>query len=606
MGVTGVSFRMTNLILLRHRKKKRMTTANPWQDPARPIDERVEDLLTRMTLEEKAGLLFQTMVMITPDGQFNLDMGAFGGPTIRELTEKHITHFNLVGSAPAEKIAAWVNQLQELAASRRLGIPITLSTDPRHSFAENPGVHMATEAFSQWPESPGLAAIGAEDLVEEFADIARQEYLAVGLRAALHPVADLATEPRWARVNGTFGEDNALAAKLIAAYIRGFQGKTLDSQSVACMTKHFPGGGPQLDGEDPHFDYGREQVYPGHNFDYHLLPFEAAFAAGTAMIMPYYGMPIGTEHEPVGFAYNKGIITRLLRQNYAFDGVVCTDWGLLTDADLGGTIFPARAWGVEHLSLEQRASKILDAGVDQFGGEACPEVVIDLVNSGQIGEERLDTSVRRLLRDKFRLGLFENRRVDVAAAGHIAGNPAFRAAGELAQRKSIVLLKNAGILPLPLRPKIYVENIKPEVASQYGDVVDSPDQADFAILRLQAPYQPRNNIFLEAFFHAGDLDFKEPELSRILSIARSLPTIIDIYLDRPAVIPDIAAASAGLVANFGANAAAVLDIIFGRFKPTAKLPFELPSSMEAVRAQKPDLPHDSEDPLFHYGFGLTY
>ena len=583
-----------------------MTTANPYQDPARPIDERVEDLLTRMTLEEKAGLLFQTMVMITPDGQFNLDMGAFGGPTIRELTEKHITHFNLVGSAPAEKIAAWVNQLQELAASRRLGIPITLSTDPRHSFAENPGVHMATEAFSQWPESPGLAAIGAEDLVEEFADIARQEYLAVGLRAALHPVADLATEPRWARVNGTFGEDNALAAKLIAAYIRGFQGKTLDSQSVACMTKHFPGGGPQLDGEDPHFDYGREQVYPGHNFDYHLLPFEAAFAAGTAMIMPYYGMPIGTEHEPVGFAYNKGIITRLLRQNYAFDGVVCTDWGLLTDADLGGTIFPARAWGVEHLSLEQRASKILDAGVDQFGGEACPEVVIDLVNSGQIGEERLDTSVRRLLRDKFRLGLFENRRVDVAAAGHIAGNPAFRAAGELAQRKSIVLLKNAGILPLPLRPKIYVENIKPEVASQYGDVVDSPDQADFAILRLQAPYQPRNNIFLEAFFHAGDLDFKEPELSRILSIARSLPSIIDIYLDRPAVIPDIAAASAGLVANFGANAAAVLDIIFGRFKPTAKLPFELPSSMEAVRAQKPDLPHDSQDPLFDYGFGLTY
>ncbi len=583
-----------------------MTTANPYQDPARPIDERIEDLLSRMTLEEKAGLLFQTMVMIIPDGEFNLDMGAFGGPTIRELTEKHITHFNLVGSAPAEKIAAWVNQLQELAASKRLGIPITLSTDPRHSFAENPGVHMATEAFSQWPESTGLAAIGAEDLVEEFADIARQEYLAVGLRAALHPVADLATEPRWARVNGTFGEDNELAAKLTAAYIRGFQGKTLDSQSVACMTKHFPGGGPQLHGEDPHFDYGREQVYPGHNFDYHLLPFEAAFAAGTAMIMPYYGMPVDTEHEPVGFAYNKGIITGLLRQKYAFDGVVCTDWGLLTDADLGGTIFPARAWGVEHLSLEQRASKILDAGVDQFGGEACPEVVIDLVNSGQISEERLDTSVRRLLRDKFRLGLFENRRVDVAAAGHIAGNPAFRAAGELAQRKSIVLLKNAGILPLSLRPKIYVENIKPEVASQYGDVVYSPDQADFAILRLQAPYQPRNNIFLEVFFHAGDLDFKEPELSRILSIMRSLPTIIDIYLDRPAVIPQITEASAALLANFGANATAVLDIIFGRFKPTAKLPFELPSSMQAVRAQKPDLPHDSQDPLFDFGFGLTY
>ena len=110
------------------------------------------DLLRRMTLAEKAGMLFHTMVMITPDGDLNIDMGAFGGPSIRELTGKHITHFNLVGSASAEKIAAWTNQLQELAAGKRLGIPITFSTDPRHSFAMNPGAHMTTQAFSDWPE----------------------------------------------------------------------------------------------------------------------------------------------------------------------------------------------------------------------------------------------------------------------------------------------------------------------------------------------------------------------------------------------------------------------------------------------------------------------
>jgi len=328
----------------------------PYQDPQRPIEERVEDLLGRMTLEEKAGMMFQTMVMISPDGEFDLDMGAFGLASIREMTDKHMTHFNLVGSASAEKIAKWVNQLQKLAASKRLGIPITLSTDPRHNFAENPGVHMATRAFSQWPESPGLAAIGDETLVEEFADIARQEYIAVGLRSALHPVADLATEPRWARVNGTFGEDNQLAARLTAAYIRGFQGKELGPHSVACMTKHFPGGGPQLDGEDPHFDYGREQVYPGNHFDYHLLPFEAAFSAGTAMMMPYYGMPIGTDYEPVGFSFNHGIITGLLREQYGFDGVVCTDWGLLTDANLGGMIFPAR----ENVTDDEHIDEALD------------------------------------------------------------------------------------------------------------------------------------------------------------------------------------------------------------------------------------------------------
>lgn len=578
----------------------------PYQNASIPIAERVEDLLARMTLEEKVGLMFHTMVMVTPDGEFNVEVGAFGLATIREMTGKHMTHFNLVGTADADKIAAWVNQLQKLAASKRLGIPVTLSTDPRHSFADNPGVHMATGAFSQWPEPPGLAAIGDEKLVEEFADIARQEYLAVGLRSALHPMADLATEPRWARVNGTFGEDNSMAAKLTAAYIRGFQGAELGAESVACMTKHFPGGGPQKDGEDPHFEYGREQVYPGDNFGYHLLPFEAAFEAGTAMIMPYYGMPVDTEHEPVGFAFNKGIITGLLREKYGFDGVVCTDWGPLTDANVAGSHFPARAWGVEHLSLPERIVKSLQAGVDQFGGEACPEALVELVRDGQVSEARIDVSARRLLRDKFRLGLFENRYVNEAAAAHVAGNSAFRAAGELAQRKSIVLLKNDGVLPLSGRPKIYVENIKPEVASQYGEVVDDPAAADCAILRLQTPFEPRNKIFLEAFFHAGDLDFKEPEKSRLLAIMQQAPTIVDIYLDRPAVIPEIADSCAGLVANFGASDAAVLDIVFGRFKPSAKLPFELPSSMEAVRAQKPDLPHDSAEPLYEYGFGLSY
>ena len=153
---------------------------------------------------------------------------------------------------------------------------------------------------------------------------------------------------------------------------------------------------------------------------------------------------------------------------------------------------------------------------------------------------------------------------------------------------------------------MYIENVKPEVAAQYGGLVDEPSAADIAIVRLGTPFEPRDSMFLESFFHAGDLDFKEPEKSRLLSIMKQAPTVVDIYLDRPAVIPEIAEACAGLVANFGASDAAVLDIIFGRFKPRATLPFELPSSMDEVRAQKPDVPHDSEDPLFPHGFGLTY
>lgn len=580
---------------------------NDIQNPATAIDERIEALLAQMTLEEKAGMMFQTIVAINPDGEFDSQTGAFGGLSIGEMLDKHMTHFNLLGSAEPRLIAKWSNQLQELAKSKRLGIPISLSTDPRHGFSDNPGAQILTGGFSHFPEPPGLAAIGDEALIEEFADIARQEYIAVGLRSALHPVADLSTEPRWARINGTFGEDAELSGRLTAAYIRGFQGKELGPDSVACMTKHFPGAGPQKDGEDAHFVYGREQVYIGDNFDYHLIPFEAAFEAGTAMIMPYYGMPVDTEYEAVGFGFNKSIITGLLREKYGFDGVVCTDWGLINDAEIMGKRYLAKAWGVEALGPSERVKKVLDAGVDQFGGEHCPELIVELVNNGEISEERIDVSIRRLLRDKFRLGLFDNPFVDPIAAEHIVGNPAFRAAGELAQRKSIVLLKNNdAILPLSGRPKIYIENIKPELAEQYGEVVAHVEEADFAILRLKTPYKPRDEYFLESWFHAGDLDFKEPEKKRILSILKQVPTIVDIYLERPAVIPEIAEECAGLVANFGANDGAILDIVFGRFKPSAKLPFELPSSMDAVREQRSDVPSDSKNPLFEYGAGLSY
>ena len=581
---------------------------DPYEDPRRPIEERIEDLLKQMTLEEKAGMLFQTMIGMNKDGTLLEKTGMFPVPQTSDAIAKRLmNHFNILEGTDPRHMAEWYNRIQKLAEQTRLGIPVTISTDPRHAFSNNPLAGMLAGSFSQFPEQTGLAATRDVDLVQQFGDIARQEYLAVGIRLALHPMADLATEPRWCRSNGTFGEDAELSAQMTAAYIRGFQGETLGKDSVACMTKHFPGAGPQKDGEDAHFAYGREQVYPGDNFDYHLQPFEAAFKAGTAQIMPYYGMPVGTALEEVGFGFNKDVVTDLLRGKYGFDGVVCTDWTLLKDMKiLGMNAMPARAWGVENLSLAERAQKIIEAGVDQFGGEACPEVIIQLVHAGKISEARIDQSVRRLLRDKFRLGLFDNPFVDVDAAERIVGKREFREAGELAQRKSITLLKNdKQILPLKSGLKIYAENIKPEAIAQYGEAVSDVSKADIAILRLQAPYEKRKG-FMERFFHAGDLDFKEPEKTRILNILNKVPTVVDIYLERPAVIPEIAEKSAALLGNFGANDGAVLDVIFGKFAPQGKLPFELPSSMEAVRKQKEDVPHDSENPLFEFGHGLSY
>lgn len=581
---------------------------DPYEDPRLPVEARVDDLLTRMTLEEKAAQLFHQGLLVPDDGAVGEEPDGFSPVATRALVaELGLTHFNLYWTPGPVTLAEWHNRMQEAAEATRLGIPVTISSDPRHGLGDNPATSMAGAGFSQWPDPIGLAATRDVDLVREFADVVRQEYLAVGIRLALHPTADLATEPRWCRAAGTFGEDADVVASLVAAYLRGMQLETLGPESVACMTKHFPGGGPQLDGEDAHFPYGREQVYPGGNFDYHLIPFAAAIEAGTAQVMPYYGMPVGTEHEEVGFGFNHGVITGLLRERYGFDGVVCSDWGLLTDAVLDGVVWPARAWGVEHLSTEERALKVLAAGVDQFGGEACPEVVVDLVRSGRIDEPRIDASVRRLLRDKFRLGLFDDPYVDADAAAAVVGRSELMELGHTAQTRSFVLLKNDDdVLPLRGNPRVYLEGLDRAALPGTVRVAETPEDADIALVRIKAPYEARNGNFLEALFHAGSLAFEGAEIASLLELMRRVPTVVDIYLDRAAVIPEIADGAAALLASFGATDDALLAIVLGRAAPTGALPFELPSSLESVRRQHPDLPYDSADPLFPFGHGLTY
>jgi beta-glucosidase len=374
------------------------------------------------------------------------------------------------------------------------------------------------------------------------------------------------------------------------------------------MVKHFPGGGPQMDGEDAHFEQGREQVYPGDNFEHHLKPFEAAFEAGARQVMPYYGMPIGTKYEEVGFGFNKSVVTGLLRERYAFDGIVCTDWGLINDAEMMGQAFPARAWGVEHLTPRERMVKVLDAGVDQFGGEFATELLIEIVRSGDVEESRIDESARRVLREKFALGLFENPYVDANRAEEIVGSASFVAAGLDAQRASVTLLKNGGevpVLPLPRGVKVYVEGIEAGFVEGFGTVVDQVEDADVAILRIGAPFEPREN-FMEALFHQGSLDFAPETIVHVRELAASAPVIVDVFLDRPAILGPIIESATGVVATYGTSPVALLDVLFGAAEPKGKLPFDVPSSMDAVVASRSDVPFDTRDPLFRFGFGLSY
>ena len=390
-------------------------------------------------------------------------------PTSVVVREKHLSHFNVHRLGDGRTAARWHNALQALAEQTPHSIPVTVSTDPRHAFVENAGASFAAASFSQWPEPLGLAALRDAALVGRFADIARQEYVAVGIRAALHPTLDLATEPRWARQSSTFGQDPDLVAELALAYLHGFQQDSLGPGSVACTCKHFPGGGPQKEGEDAHFPYGREQVYPGGRFADHLRPFLGVLEAGTAAVMPYYGMPVGLvlDGEPVeevGFGYNHQIITGLLRERLGYDGVVLSDWELINDNHVGDQVLPARAWGVERLDPHGRMELLLHAGVDQFGGEECVELLLDLVKDGRVAEERIDESARRVLRVKFALGLFDDPYVDEDLAETTVGRADFHEAGHHAQAASVTVLQNdvvggAPLLPLAPGLRIYAEGV---------------------------------------------------------------------------------------------------------------------------------------------------
>ncbi|MCU1536281.1 MAG: b [Humibacillus sp.] len=584
---------------------------DPYEDPRLPVADRVEDLLRRLSLAEKVGLMFQTVIEAGADGSLVEQPGAISkSATTTVVVDKHLTHFNVHALGEPRLAARWSNALQALAETTPHGIPVTVSTDPRHAFMENAGVSFSAGSFSQWPEPLGLAALRDPELVRRFADVARQEYVAVGIRAALHPTLDLATEPRWGRQAGTFGQDPDLVAELGVAYLAGLQGDSLGPDSVACTSKHFPGGGPQKDGEDAHFPYGREQVYPGGRFADHLKPFPPAIAAGTAGIMPYYGMPVGLEIdgepvEEVGFGFNRQVVTGLLRERLGYDGVVVTDWELVNDNHVGDQVLPARAWGVEHLDPHGRMELILEAGADQFGGEECVEILLDLVAQGRVTEARIDESAGRLLAVKFRLGLFDNPYVDEEVAAATVGRSDFRAEGYAAQARSVtVLADREQTLPIGQGLRVYGERIDSAALDRHGlYAVERPEDADLAIVRLMAPFEPRSDLFLEAWFHQGSLDVPPGLVHRLARIAAVCPLVVDVVLDRPAVLTPLLDAAAVVVGSFGTCDDALLDALTGAVPPQGRLPFDLPRSMEQVRAHAEDVP-GLGDPLFAFGHGL--
>jgi len=648
---------------------------DPYEDWRLPVERRVADLVSRMTLEEKAGLMFHASIQgaTGPNGEVLDTMGVFGGarrdapqPTgiarairgrtnpynvepvdavpARELILKRGVRWAVIrpGNEAPEVTAKFLNNLQQIAESSRLGIPMVPSDNPRNGIRRSVmGVEMAGQSgapnaphtISQWPGQLGLAAIGDAAAVREHASIAAQEMRSMGLRAILGPQADIATEPRWGRISGTFGDDAGMVTKLVTAYVEGFQGEKLGPDSVLTVTKHFPGDGPVMEGNDPHNAYGKWAIYPANQFDYHLIPWKAAIEeAKTGAVMGGYMIPVGKD--TVGANFSKVIATDLLRGQMHFQGIMITD------------TLRSMPWGVENLSQKERHKKMILAGVDQILSENDPKYVIECVHEGSIPAERIDLSARRILTAMFELGLFENPYVDPQNAKEVVGNDRFVAAGLQAQVRSVVLLKNANqVLPVAPQKKIYVANIDKAVAARYGTVVDDPKQADVALIRITTPpiVYPFGGGF--SFGMAGGRgaggrganpfggaapgserasgavtvptvlgntlaytgSANQAQLDEVLKLAASgTPTVVCVDMDRPTILTEFIDQVSGVFATFGISDGAFLDVVFGKHAPTGKLPFDLPSDMPSVAAQAPDAAHDLEDPLFKFGFGLTY
>jgi beta-glucosidase len=519
-----------------------------YEDWRKPVEVRAKNLATLMSVEQIAGLMLYSRHQAIPapeggyfGGTYNQKPFSASGAKASDLSDQqksfltndNLRHVLLTSVENPTVAATWNNNVQQLVESIGLGIPANNSSDPRHGANKDSEYNAGSGgSISQWPEELGLSATFDPAITQQFGSIAAKEYRALGIATALSPQIDLATEPRWNRFIGTFGEDPQLATDMARAYVDGFQSASKPianydgwgNESVNAMVKHWPSGGPEEGGRDAHFAYGKFAVYPGNNFETHLKTFiEGAFKlnGGTkkaSAVMPYYTISYGQDkknNENVGNGFSKYIITDLLRDKYGYDGVVCTDWLITADEGPTPDVFAGKSWGTEKMSVAQRHYKVMMAGVDQFGGNNDIKPVLEAYQMGvaEHGETfmraRFEKSAVRLLLNIFRVGLFENPYLDAAETNAIVGKPDYMKAGYEAQLKSIVLIKNQNqTLPIQKGKTVYIPKrttpaginffgfptpekteypVNLEIIKKYYTVTDNPSKADFAIVFIKSP-----------------------------------------------------------------------------------------------------------------------
>ena len=652
--------------------------------------ERAADLASKLSKEEIAGLMLYSSHQAVPSAELTEDQKKF-------LSKDHLRAVLITSVESPRTAAQWNNRMQAFIEGLDHGIPANTSSDPRHEAKATTEYNAGAGGhISQWPTSLGLAATFDPQLMYRFGEIASEEYRALGIATALSPQVDIATDPRWTRFSGTFGEDPLLASEMARAYCDAFQ-TTPDTRgwgmrSVNAMVKHWYGYGAQEGGRDSHFASGKYAVYPGNNLAEHKLSFiDGAFKleGGTEMasaVMPIYSIlwnqdPSG---ENVGGSYSQWLIQKQLREEAKFEGVVCTDWGITKDMKVLDSPMGGKPWGVESLTEAERHYKILQAGVDQYGGnnEIGPVLAAYDMWAKAQGEksarQRFEQSARRLLLNVFRVGLFEHPYLDPEASEKIVGNPQFMREGYEAQLKSVVMLKNHDnkTLPMDKKYKVYVpkrhfpaipglwggiseektvEPIDLALVRKYYEVVEQPEQADFAICLIEEPstgfgysaedvkrggngYVPYSLQYddykavdarsvsiaggdpMEKFTNRSYKGktvkaYNRDDMLMVSETKRAMgekPVIVILETGRPVVLSEIEPKADAILVSFNVQHQALLDIISGKNEPSALLPMQMPADMKTVEEQNEDVPRDmrcyqdADGNTYDFAFGLNW
>jgi beta-glucosidase len=610
----GLSFRDLN----------RDGQVNPFEDWRLAPEIRAKDLVARMTLPEKAGTMMHgsipgigNVVGFSNDGY---DIPLFSP----DITERHVTSFITRLAVGPRRMAEENNKIQEIAERTRLGVPLTISTDPRHHFQFILGASNMATGYSQWPETLGFGALRDVKLMKRFGAVARMEYRATGIHQALSPQADLFTEPRWARGTGTFGSNPIVVRDLVQAYVEGFQGNAngLQPDGVLTVVKHWVAYGATPEGWDGHNYYGRYAKASNRSFAAHVQAFDGAFKVKVAGVMPTYSIVQGVSVagkplEQVGAGFNAQLLQDKLRGEKGFKGIVLSDWAITNTCNSEcmaptkphGFDAIAMPWGVEGLTELQRFAKGINAGIDQFGGVTNSAIVAEAVNKNLVKQQLVDDAAIRVLIPKFQMGLFENPYVDPDTAARDVGTAAVSAEAHSAQAGSQVLLKNKGIFPLKAGTRVWLKDIDAEAARARGlVVVAKAEDADVALVRLGTPSErPHPNHFFGSRQNEGRLDFRPGEAGHDLvkELSGKTKVAVALFADRPAVLGPVDGLASAILVNFGVSDAALLDVVTGKLAAKGRLPFEFPSSMDAVAAQDPAVADDTRKPLYRAGAGRT-